>query len=116
MMSYSQGDIVLVWFPDSNLRTAKKRPGVVLQADNLDTGMDQVIIGMVTTNLRRKGHPSRILVEVDSIQGRKTGLVSDSVIMTDNVATVRTEEVYRKVGVLEDLERLKAALRYTFGV
>lgn len=47
MTTYKQGDIVLVWFPDSNLLTVKKRPSIVLQADNLQTGLDQLIIGMI---------------------------------------------------------------------
>jgi mRNA interferase MazF len=59
MISYSQGDIVTVWFPDSNLLTVKKRPGIVLQKDHLNTNLDQLIIGMVTSNLARKGHASR---------------------------------------------------------
>jgi len=36
MTTYKQGDIILVWFPDSNLMTAKKRPAVVLQSNNWD--------------------------------------------------------------------------------
>jgi mRNA interferase MazF len=33
--SYKRGDIVLVLFPHSNLRTAKPRPALVVQADDL---------------------------------------------------------------------------------
>jgi len=43
-MPYSRGDVVLVLFPDSNLRTAKKRPALVVQADGLNTGLAQTII------------------------------------------------------------------------
>ncbi|MEA1998384.1 MAG: type II toxin-antitoxin system PemK/MazF family toxin, partial [Euryarchaeota archaeon] len=60
MTTYRQGDIVLVWFPDSNLLTAKKRPAIVLQANNLQTRLNQLIIGMITTNPMRKGHKSRV--------------------------------------------------------
>jgi len=49
MTTYKQGDIILVWFPDSNLMTAKKRPAVVLQSNNLQTGLGQLIIGMITS-------------------------------------------------------------------
>jgi mRNA interferase MazF len=37
--SYKQGDVVLVLFPNSDLITAKIRPAVVVQADNLQTGL-----------------------------------------------------------------------------
>lgn len=40
-MPYKRGDVVLVLFPDSNLRTAKRRPALVIQADNLNTGLRQ---------------------------------------------------------------------------
>lgn len=36
-MTYNRGDVVLVLFPNSDLRTAKRRPALVVQADNLGT-------------------------------------------------------------------------------
>lgn len=116
MTSYKQGDIVTVWFPDSNLLTVKKRPGIVLQKDNLNTNLDQLLIGMVTSNLARRGHGSRIYVEITTPSGQVTGLTSNSVIMTDNVATVLTSEIHRKLGSYSDLTALKAAIDFTFGL
>ena len=115
-MIYKQGDIVSVWFPNSNLLTVKKRPGIVLQKGNLNTGLDQLIIGMVTTNLVRKGHGSRIFVDLTTPLGQATGLVSNSVIMTDNMATILTSEVHRKLGTYSDLDALKNAIKFTFGL
>ena len=43
-MPYKRGDVVLVLFPDSNLRTAKRRPALVIQADNLNTSLRQTIV------------------------------------------------------------------------
>ena len=99
MTNYKQGDIVLVYFPDSNLLTVKKRPAIVLQADNLETELNQVIIGMITSNLDRKGHQSRIFIDISNEIGKQTGLLSNSIIMTDNIATVKISEIYRKFGV-----------------
>jgi mRNA interferase MazF len=47
MMPLRRGDVVLVLYPDSNLRTAKRRPAVVVQADNLNTGLPQIIVAMI---------------------------------------------------------------------
>ena len=116
MITYKQGDIILVWFPDSNLMTAKKRPAVVLQSNNLQTGMGQLIIGMITSNLIRKGHKSRIFVDIHTEMGQQTGLLSDSIIMTDNIATVRLSEIYRRIGTFTDLNALKESLKHTFGL
>jgi mRNA interferase MazF len=38
-MNFRCGDVVLVLFPDSNLRTSKRRPALVVQADALDGGL-----------------------------------------------------------------------------
>jgi mRNA interferase MazF len=115
-MNYDQGDIVLVWFPESNLLTVKKRPAIILQADNLQTGMDQVVIGMITSNVLRSGHASRIFIDISTEPGRKTGLISNSVIMTDNIATVQFSEIYKKIGKFSDIDILKKAIKYTFGI
>ena len=116
MITYRQGDIILVWFPDSNLLTMKKRPTIVLQADDLHTGLDQLIIGMITSNLVRKGHKSRIFINPNTETGKHSGLLSKSVIMTDNIATLRTTEIYKKIGEFTDLDKLKDALIHTFGI
>jgi mRNA-degrading endonuclease toxin of MazEF toxin-antitoxin module len=46
-MTDKRGDVVLALFPDSNLRTAKPRPVLVVQADNLrtilETHLDRVL-------------------------------------------------------------------------
>ncbi|MEQ8187749.1 MAG: type II toxin-antitoxin system PemK/MazF family toxin [Candidatus Eremiobacterota bacterium] len=115
-MNYKQGDIVLVWFPESNLLTVKKRPAIILQIDNLQTGLDQVIIGMITSNFLRKGHLSRIFVDISTETGKKTGLMGNSVIMTDNIATVQFSEIYKKIGSYKELDILKKSIRHTFGV
>jgi len=59
-MPYKRGDGVLVLFPDSNLRTAKRRPALIIQADSLNTGLSQSIVAMITSNMARAGHPSRV--------------------------------------------------------
>lgn len=68
--SYSRGEVVLVLFPNSDLRTAKTRPALVIQADQLNTGLPQTIVAMITSNLSRAGHPSRVPVARNSVIGR----------------------------------------------
>ncbi|NIM10410.1 MAG: type II toxin-antitoxin system PemK/MazF family toxin [Candidatus Aminicenantes bacterium] len=116
MTTYKQGDIILVWFPHSDLQTMKKRPAIVLQADNLQTGLDQLIIGMITSNMMRKGHKSRIFIDPNTEKGKHSGLLSNSVIMTDNIATLRIAEIYKKIGEFADLDKLRDALNHTFGI
>ena len=81
MTNCRRGDLVLALFPDSNLRTSKRRPALVGQADNLGTNMGQTIIAMITSNMARSGHPSNVEVPVKSPNSKGTGLLVDSVIM-----------------------------------
>jgi hypothetical protein len=59
-MKTRRGDVVLVLFPNSDLRTAKRRPALVVQRDNLGSGLEQTIVAMISSNLARRGHPSRV--------------------------------------------------------
>jgi len=115
-MPYSRGDVVLVLFPDSNLRTAKRRPALVVQRDGINAGLAQTIIAMITSNLSRGGHTSRVLVRRATPEGQRSGLLSDSIIMTDNLATVRESEIDRAIGSWGDMTEVDAALRHTLGV
>lgn len=115
-MPYSRGDVVLVLYPDSSLRTAKRRPALVVQADDLHTGLRQTIVAMITSNMSRAGHPSRVTVARSSPQGQEMAIRTDSVIMTDNLATVLESEIDRSIGHLTELQRVDAGLRCTFGL
>jgi mRNA interferase MazF len=115
-MPDNRGDVVLVLFSDSNLVTAKRRPALVVQANDLATGLSQTIIAMITSNMTRAGHPSRIAISRSWPEGRKMGLLSDSVIMTDNLATVRESEIDRAIGSCGSMEAVDRALRHTLGV
>ena len=88
-MNCRRSDVVLVLFPDSSLRTSKRRPALVVQADGLDAHLPQTIVAMITSNMARAGHPSRVIARVGSGGERASGLLMDSVIMTDNLATAK---------------------------
>lgn len=116
MTSFRRGDVVLVLFPDSNLQTAKKRPALIVQADDLNTGLPQVIVAMITSNMVRAGHKSRLSIYRDSREGQLTGLQLDSVIVTDNLATVRVNFVHKVLGHIADLTDVEKCLAHTFGL
>ena len=113
--SYKRGDVVLVLFPNSNLRTAKLRPALVVQADDLQTGLSQAILAMITSRLFRSNHPSRVLISLSTSEGQQSGLLSDSVVMTDNLATVAESGIDRTIGSIP-MAQVDEALRHTLGL
>lgn len=116
MTNYKRGDIVLVLFPDSNLHTAKKRPALIVQADNLQTNLPQVIVAMITSNMERAGHWSRVSVLRNSNEGKQSGLQADSIIVTDNLATVHEKFFDKVIGKFPDMNKVETALANTFGL
>jgi mRNA interferase MazF len=117
-MHIRRGDIVLVLFPDSNLRTSKRRPALVVQAERLGLGLNQTIVAMIvetiSSNLARAGYASRVLVAGAS--ARQSGLLMDSVVMTGNLATIHHAGIDRVLGTIQDLTEVDAALRQTLAL
>ncbi|MBI5675115.1 MAG: type II toxin-antitoxin system PemK/MazF family toxin [Nitrospirae bacterium] len=116
MTRYKKGTVVLVLFPNSDLITAKLRPALVVQSEDLNTGFNQVIVAMITSNLNREGHQSRFRINKDSDEGRAAGVLTDSIVMTDNLATVKHNEINRTIGCLYSLKTVDKALKATFGL
>lgn len=107
---------MLVLFPDSSLRTSKRRPALVVQADGLGIGLDQTVLALLSSNITRAKHRSRVLIRMGTPEGKASGLKQDSVIMTDNLRTVRHELIDRVIGHLPDMTAVDAALRHTLGL
>jgi len=114
-LSLRRGSVLLVLFPHSNLRTAKPRPALVVQADNLDTGLSQVIVAMITSRMFRANHPSRVVIHLESSEGKASGLLADSVVMTDNLATIAENAIDRVIGVLP-MRSVDKSLHHTLGI
>jgi len=115
-MLIKRGDIVRVFFPNSNLTTSKRRPALIVQADNLNTNLPQTILALITSNMSRANHPSRVTILLNSTDGINSGLRLDSVIMTDNLVTVLNSEIDSILGSLRDMNKIEAALLHTFGI
>ncbi len=78
-MKTRRGDVVLVLFPNSDLRTAKRRPA-------------------------------------SSPDGKAARLRLDSVVMTDNLATIMESEIDSILGHLANTTKVNAALRHTLSI
>ena len=113
--SFERGDVALALYPHSDLRTAKLRPVLVVQANDLGTGLPQLTVAMVTSQMTRAGHPSRVTVLLATPEGRQSGLLTDSVVMTDNLATIFESEIRRGIGILP-MNAVGTALRHTLGL
>lgn len=87
----------------------------MIQADSLDTGLSQLIVAMITSRMFRANHESRVSVILSTPEGRQSGLSTDSVVMTDNLATIMLSEIEGVIGSLPMTE-IDVALRRTLGI
>jgi mRNA interferase MazF len=115
-MKTRRGDVVLVLFPNSDLRTAKRRPAVVVQRENLATALDQTIVAMISSNPARADHPSRIAIPLASPTGKASGLRLDSWLMTDNLATVLDSQIDSVLGRFAEHARSRGGLKHTLAM
>ncbi len=52
-MPYNRGDIVLALFPNSDLRTAKRRPALIVQTENIyENRVEKKPIALLVDSLR----------------------------------------------------------------
>jgi mRNA interferase MazF len=107
--------MILVLFPHSDLRTAKFRPALIVQANNLQTGLSQVVVAMITSRLFRANHPSRVTILHSSLEGQRSGLLTDAVVMTANLATIAESEIDRTIEAVP-MATVDQALCHTLGL
>jgi mRNA-degrading endonuclease toxin of MazEF toxin-antitoxin module len=67
---------------------------------------------MVTTNMKRLGHASRVLIH----RSPRNRLLADSVVMTDNLVTVIEKAIDRTWGHIDDTRLVDNALRHTLNL
>ena len=115
MTTYKRGDVVLVKFPYSDLVRYKKRPALVVQDETVDTGLSQRVIVQITSNLERTGD-TRVRVSKDSTIGRAMGILSDSVIIADHLATILPREIDKVIGRCDCMPNVEKALRRVLGL
>lgn len=89
---------------------------MIVQADSLGADLPQTVVAMITSNMARAGHASRVIVRAGGQGAEGSGLLTDSVIMTDNLATIHHSEIDRVIRALSMMTDVDAALRTTLAL
>lgn len=113
--TFKRGDVVLVLFPNSNLISSKTRPALIVQSDDLQTELAQIVVAMITSQMLRAGYLSRVTILLNSPEGQQSGLLTHSVVMADNLATITSLAIYRAIGSLP-MTNVDKALKHTLGL
>jgi mRNA interferase MazF len=117
-MTYRRGDVVLAWYPFASGAGGSRRPALVVQNDADNARMDNTIVAQITTNLTRAGEPTHLLIEIATPEGRPSGLLHDSVVSCNNLATIEETLILQKIGGLSAATMVKVdgCLRAALGL
>lgn len=110
--AFDKGDIVLLPFPFTNLKTTKRRPGLVISPKVFNKAGDTTILFMTsnTATLPREGD---VLVQ----KIKEAGLPKPTLVRMKFV-TIANALILKKIGKLPagDMKRVKAQVMRFFGM
>jgi mRNA-degrading endonuclease toxin of MazEF toxin-antitoxin module len=90
---------------------------LIIQNDEDNKKLGNTVIAQITSTLRRAGDKSHVLVSASTPDGRQAGLLHDSLISCNNLATIEQPLIAKVIGSLTDAlmrqvdDCLKAALQ-----
>jgi len=96
----NRGDVILVRFPHPSGLRGKKRPAVVVQSDSYAGAVSTVVVAEITKNFALVSEPACLFIDVNTTDGKATGLIHDSVVSCLLLATVDVDKVAQVLGSL----------------
>ena len=112
-MTFQRGDVVMTRIPHAGGNRGKKRPAVIIQADNYNRKLKHFIVAEITKNLAAASDPASFLIEVATPEGKATGLDQNSVACCLFLSTVSETVITKVIGKLSGsmVAQLDACLR-----
>lgn len=99
-MRVSRGDVVLAVYPFASGIGGKRRPALVVQADRDNRRLPNTVLALITSNLGRVDEPTHLLIEIATPEGQQSGLLRDSAVSCNNLATVDENRIQKAIGQL----------------
>jgi mRNA interferase MazF len=98
----NRGDVVIVEFPYVDGRRGKNRPALVVQNDRDNQRLANTIIAMITGNLRFTHLSTQLRIDVNTAEGKASGLVKSSAIKAGSLFTIQQRDILAVIGRLSD--------------
>src|ERR1051326_3806258 len=113
-----RGDVVIVHGPFVGAPGGKIGPAVVLQSDALNSAIRETVIAEITSNLARAVQPHQALIDVSTVEGAASGLLSDSAVRCHRLHTIPQADIRRTIGSLSDpiMRQIDLALKHALGI
>ncbi|MEF2968137.1 type II toxin-antitoxin system PemK/MazF family toxin [Paenibacillus sp. M1] len=113
-MMYSQGEILLIPFPYSDLSSTKKRPVLVLSNTEYNQSHKDIVVAAITSNIAERDYLIQIS-ESDLVKGQ---LKVESGIRVDKIYTFSDNIVIKSFGQIssEKMSQVRARLYELFSI
>lgn len=115
-MNVQRSEVVLVDFPYTVGTGSKVRPALVIQNDRDNARLASTIVAQITGTTHRALEATQVLIDLNTSEGRQSGLRFDSVANCVNLVSLDKTKVLRCLGSLpaslmrQVNDALKAAL------
>ena len=118
MTNYNRGDIVLVRFPMPDLKKYKPRPALIIQNDTNNEKLANTILLQITSNLSNKDLSTQYYIDIDSDEGKASGLLTNSVVKAEVIFTLPQKSIYKKIGSLSDnaMKEIDRCMKYSLSL
>lgn len=115
MLKYQKGTVILVPFPFSDKLEEKIRPAVIVSNK---VNHNQIIIAFITSNSKNRKDNSVVRLNKQDEGFKDTGLKVSSLIYLSQLATINTNRVLGRLGVLsfEKVKEINDGLKKVFGI
>jgi mRNA interferase MazF len=94
--SFSQGDVVLVPFPFTDLSAIKQRPALVLSPERLNKGRPDLVVAAITSQIQDVISEDEILLSDSDL--KTAGLPKPSIIKLGKIFTIHQGLIRKKLG------------------
>jgi mRNA interferase MazF len=113
-MNLQRGDVLKTRFPHASGGRGKKRPVVVIQADQYNQRLRHAVVAQVTGNL----DPACLFFEANTAEAKSAGFDQDCLICCTLLSLMSEERLQEKIGKLspEMLSRLDDCLKVALGI
>jgi mRNA interferase MazF len=113
-----RGDVVIAQFPYADRRPSVNRPCLVVQGDYYNNRLQNVLLATITTNLNRKGDAAHFFIDISTPDGKRSGLVADSLVSCLNLAVIPAADVGQKIGELSPamMQQIDDCLKVALGI
>ena len=98
MITFKQGDVVLIPFPFTDFSTFKQRPAVILSSNKFNTSQQDVIVAAVTSHIPQTVSENDYILNADELQS--AGLPKTSLIKLDKIVTIDHRLIHKRLGTL----------------